>query len=198
MTQLDEFKKIFEDFGTVGSLAVGGAVLGPIISAASGLAPPWPNNLEFVASVLMLLALAMVFQFLPKRRSSYAKVFIAGSVILVLTLALQVWLHIRFVTEVPGMETKLIMGCGWTRDVLLVAQNSNEFNLQSQCPGDYRPLLEMAENDPSQIWTASSIDQIAMLLAATWIAIFVSLSIALGSFVIYNSRQRSARRAAAN
>jgi len=196
VTRLNEFKKAFEDFGTIGGLAVGGSVLAPIISSASGLAPPWPNNLEFVAAVMMLLTLAMTFQFLPRRRSGYAKVFIAGTVLFVVTLAAQVALHMRFVTEAPRIETKLLMGCGWTRDMLVYARESGEFDLGSQCPGDYRALLEMADNDPSQIWTASGIDQIAMLLAATWVMIFVSLAVALGSFVIYNSRQRAARKTA--
>lgn len=196
MTQLTEFKKAFEEFGTIGGLAVAGSVLTPIISSASGLAPPWPKNLEFVAAMMMLLTLAMVFQFLPRRRSGYAKVFIAGAVLFVVTLAAQVTLHMRFVTDAPRIQGKLLMGCEWTRDMLRYARQSGELNLASQCPGDYRALLEMADNDPSQIWTAASIDRIALLLAGTWVMIFVSLAVALGSFVIYNSRQRSTRKTA--
>lgn len=91
MTRLDEFKKALEEFGAVSSLAITGSVLAPILSAASGLAPPWPNNLEFVTVTMMLLTLAMVFQFLPKRRSAYVKVFVTGTAMLVVALAAQVY-----------------------------------------------------------------------------------------------------------
>lgn len=192
MARLDEFKKIFEDFGAISGFAMAGSVVAPLLASASGLAPPWPENLEFVASVMILLTMAVIFQFLPKRRSGYTKVFIAGATMLVTMLAAQVYLNTRFVTAAPGLESKLLMGCGWTRDMQRIAKKDpDSFDLVSQCPGDYRTLLEMADNDPSQIWTASSIDQIGLLLAATWVLIFVAFALALGSFVTYNARQRA-------
>lgn len=183
MSALDEFKKSFEQFGTIGGLAVAGSVLTPIVSAASGLAPPRPDNLPFAASMLMLLTLALVFQFLPSRQSGYAATFVAGSALLVATLIAQVYLHMRFV------DGQLILGCKWTDDTSLYASATPSIDPDAQCPGDYRHLLDRAENDPTQIWTPESIDQIALLLSVNWLLVFVMLAVALGSFVIYNGRQ---------
>jgi hypothetical protein len=156
------------------------------VTAAAGLAPPEAPNLEIVATLLMLLTLAMVFQFLPRKRSGYAKVFIIGTVAFVIVLAAQVYLHSRFVTA-----DSQLTGCGWTRNMQVVAANLDGLDTGSQCPGDHRFLLSIANNEPAEIWTASSIDQVRTLLAATWVLVFVTFAVALGSFVVFNSRKRS-------
>ena len=193
MSALDDFLTIFRKFGTVGALAASGAVIAPIIGSASGLAPPWPKNLDFVTATLSFLTMAMLFQFMPRTRKRYARVFIGGTLAFATALLAQVYLHMRFVTTAPGIEGQLLLGCEWKRDILLLASRPDAHEAldpRHQCPGDYRYLLEFSGNDPSTIWTAASIDNVAAMLALTWILIFVFFAVAVGSFVVFNAGRK--------
>ncbi|WP_370034784.1 hypothetical protein [Qipengyuania mesophila] len=193
MTMLDDFRNAVEDFGWIGGLVISGSVFAPLIAAGSGLAPPWPENLEFVGMVAILVSLILVFQFLPRRKGRY-RLFLALSAIgLVISMATQFVLHLRFVKALPGTDTEAILGCGWTGELQAVARAEPTIDASAQCPGEYHKLLEMAENDPLQVWTSSSIDNIALLLSASWVLMFALFTVVLAAFVIFNSRQKSQR-----
>lgn len=200
MSALDDFITLFKKFGTVGALAAAGSVVAPIVGAASGLAPPWPKNLDFVTATLSFLTVAMIFQFLPRTRKGYARVFITGTLAFVVSLLSQVYLHMRFVTTAPGIEGPLLLGCEWKRDILLLASRPDAheaLDTRHQCPGDYRYLLEISGNDPSAIWTAASIDNVAMMLALTWVLLFVFFAVSVGSFVVFNAGRKGKAKPAA-
>ena len=196
MSALDQFKEVVERFGTIAGFAIGGTALVPLVTAATGLAPPWPAGLPFVACVLMLITLVLIFHFLTRRRALFSMVLLVGSILLVTSLAAHVYLHSQFVTVAPRSNAPLILGCKWTRDAVVVA-NDQGIDTSDQCPGDYRALLEDAEYDSSEIWTPGSISNVAYLLAVTWTLVFIALALALGSFVIWYSRQPAGRRRAA-
>lgn len=196
MTALQRFLQLFKQFGTVGALAATGAAIAPIVSAASGLAPPGQDSLTFVTSTLTFLTMAMIFMFMPRSRKGFARVFIGGTAAFTLALGVQVYLHQKFVVSVPTIDRPLQLGCGWKPVVEKLARTIEDIDASSQCPGDYQWLLESADNQPSQIWTASSISNIETALALTYVLIFVFFAVALGAFVVHNARrkERSATR----
>lgn len=196
MTPLERFQDLFKQFGTVGALAATGAAIAPIIGAASGLAPPGADDLSFVTATLTFLTVAMLFMFLPRTRKGFARVFIGGTTAFALALLAQVYLHMKFVVSVPTIEQPLVLGCGWKPLVAKLARSMEEIDATSQCPGDYQWLLASADNDPGQVWTASSISNIQTALVVTWVLIFVFFAVAVGSFVVYNGRQKGRRPAA--
>jgi ABC-type multidrug transport system permease subunit len=198
MTALDRFLNLFKQFGTVGALAATGATIAPIVAAASGLAPPVGDGLTFVTATLTFLTVAMIFMFLPRTRKGFARVFIGGTVAFTAALMTQVYLHMKFVVTVPTIEQPLVLGCGWRPLIAKLARTMDEIDASSQCPGDYLWLLASADNEPTQIWTASSISNIQTALVVTWVLIFVFFAVAVGAFVVFNSRrkERTARRTA--
>lgn len=196
MPMLDEFRRTIEDFGWISGLVLSGSVFAPLIAAGSGLAPPWPENLEFVGMVAILISLILVFQFLPRRKGRYHLFLALSALLLVLSMATQFVLHLRFVKTLPGTETEVVLGCGWTGEVKAVARADPLIDASAQCPGEYRKLLEMAENDPQSVWTSSSIENIALLLSGSWVLMFALFTVVLAAFVVFNSRQRSRRSTA--
>jgi len=185
MSRLDEFTKLLKDFGAIGALVIGGSLLTPILVAAVGLAPPDTPGLQFVASVMILVVMILLFQFLPQRPRAFAFLLVSSIGLLVVTMMAHLYLHMRFVTG------QLVLGCGWKPRLAALAQKDLELGLDatSQCPGDFRALLGMQDDDPFEIWTADSIELVKFLLSASWVAMFVFLALALGAFVIHNGRQ---------
>jgi hypothetical protein len=190
MTALDQFDAVVGRFGKVAGYAIGGSVLTPVVIAASGMAPTWPDGLPFITSVLMLAILILTFHFLTtRRRWAFSILLVMSCVALVGSIGGYSYARGTFVVNSRLTGEPLTLGCRFRSDIVMYARKTG-LDSASQCPGnDFREILEKAENDPTQVWTETSIANVAYVIALLWLGIFTALALFIGSFVIWYTRQ---------
>jgi len=197
-TALDQFDAVVARFGKIAGYALGGSVLAPLVTAASGMAPAWPDGLPIITSIFMLLSLILIFHFLTTRkRWIFSLLLVGGSLCLVASILGYAFARGEFVMKGSRSNASLTIGCTWRPEAVELATRLR-IDTKDQCPGDFRELLAKAEDDPYQIWTERSITNVSYVIACLWVALFTTLALVIGSFVIWYTRQpaghRSARR----
>ncbi|MCA1748871.1 MAG: hypothetical protein LC634_04850, partial [Sphingomonadales bacterium] len=193
ITALEQFDAVIQRFGKVAGYAIGGSVLTPIITAASGMAPAWPDGLSFMTSILMLAVLILVFHFLTtSKRWAFSVLLLASAAALLLAVGGYTYARGSFVMRAPLTGDQLTLGCRYRPEIVTYAREKG-LDTTRQCPGDdFRELLAKAESDPFQVWTETSIANVSYVIASLWIGLFTSLALFIGSFVIWYTRQPAA------
>ncbi|MGH6616259.1 hypothetical protein [Sphingomonas sp.] len=188
MSMLDQFEQVTSRFGRVAGYAIGGTAIIPLIGAFSGIAPPWPDGLSVISSVIILITLMLVFHlFTTTRRWVFSTVFLVSAALLVTCLGAYTYMRIEFVLFHPTAKESIILGCEWRTEALEVAK-VHRIPTTDQCPGQFRDML-LDARDQYDIWTERSIRQVALLMACLWVGIFMSLSLTIGCFVIWYAKQ---------
>lgn len=188
-TALTQFDEVIKRFGKVAGYALGGSTLVPLITAASGMAPDWPDGLPMIASIFMLVTLVLTFHFLSaRRRSTFSWLLVIGTVGLVASIAGYSYERGQFVMTAPRTGATLTLGCKWRSEIVLLAVKQG-IDTSDQCPGDFQELLAKHEDNPFNVWTIQSITNVYYRIATLWVMMFAMLALVLGSFVIYYTRR---------
>jgi hypothetical protein len=186
-TGVDIFLEFLADVRKLYKMAL--ATAAPIVASLVGLGPPGP--VAPLASVAVILAMIGTFHFYGQvgRRAADKKMKLWLSLFGVSSL-FYLAARQKFVFTIPGVGEIIHMGCGMRRDALDAARNLN-IAVEGHCPGDGISLLQFVEYNPGRIWTAISLDIVYMALVVLWLAIFVSLAGALGTFLLFQRRKRA-------
>lgn len=188
MSMLDQFELVTNRFGRVAGFAIGGTAIVPLLGAFSGIAPPWPDGLAVIASVMILMTLMTVFHFFTAtRRWVFSTLFVASAAMLIACLTGYSYMRAQFVFYHPTAKENIILGCEWRYQTQQVAR-LRHIPTGDQCPGEFRDLL-LDARDQFDVWTERSIMRVALDMAALWIGIFIGLALTIGSFVIWYAKQ---------
>jgi len=182
-TGLDGFKELLKEFRELGLWAAGGATV-PFAAHLVSLSPPWPKGIVVVTSLVELIALVFVYQFVKSaRRRTVNRILMAGT--LVMTLAGAVYLvgNSIYTYEVPTTKERFIKGYVCTENAQLV--------FKGKCPVLDLDDLATANYEAERLWTAASIATTRVSLVFFWLAAFVALSAVIGSFVVYQAQVQS-------
>jgi hypothetical protein len=183
MQSFSEFADYVQRFKWVAGLIVGAAGLTPVIAAFAGMNPAWPEKIEILTSLLIVVTLILAFVLTSGVRAKRVKRIVLGTALaFVISLFGYLYAFGRFVYEVPGTKSSVTLGCTWKKDAL---EGAKIFRISAanQCPGDFEDLLANAEYAPSAVWTPESLSTTRLLVLALWLAVFTSLAAFIGAFV---------------
>jgi asparagine N-glycosylation enzyme membrane subunit Stt3 len=193
---LDDFKRLLTEFRGLSVWAVGSAVAVPFAAAMIDLSPPWPRGVVLATAVVELVALALVFQFFRSaKRRTINRVLLIGTLVLALVSTVYLTMLSLYTYQVPTTEERFVKGYDCTPEATAVLKERPCSSLKL---GDLQNIEYKAE----WLWTARSIALIRMTLVLLWFLVFASLSLALGSFLVYQMQapgrvsRRRPRRAA--
>ena len=190
MSGLDQFKIVLKEFRSTMLFAVGGSALLPIMAAFAGLDPPWPKSVAVLTSLAILVAIIFAFQFLRQRPKRVVdRTMLRGLGLAIVAALIYFTILSLFVFEIPTTGERDYAGCGWTTNAATVASDFLA-DPADGCPGNYRKLLESAEYENAVIWTASSIAIIRMAALASWIALFVGISLITAAFITFQAERK--------
>jgi hypothetical protein len=182
-TGLREFRQMLANFRELGSLAVKGIVALPLLNVWLKFGPPPAAAMAVCTSALQFLALMWTFHFwhsapqknLDRRMRVCAVLFAVG------LLASGVLLEDFTLRPGPNRE-RVVKGYVLRNDVQpLIGPNF-----------DTTTALQAAGYDPEQVWTASSITTIHVLLAVSWMIAFVSIAMFISGFLLQRRKPRAA------
>ena len=182
-TGLEEFKEVMSDFKNISSYAVGGTAAAPLaVSLATKLGPPWPPGLSLITSLTELVVMMSIFHFwFDESLEQMSKKISLALILIIISLFSYLFLMNTFVFEYPTTKNKEARGFILNENIKKLAQDP-EFDTAEK-------LLEGYEYDANKIWKPWSITIINLTLMAFWLTFFVSLSIFIGTFVMYQRRK---------
>jgi hypothetical protein len=159
--------------GTIGAAAFALAFAAlPISMALIGIAPPWPPAIAWVSAAIVLVAMlvgrALDVGLTPRRRRM---LMLAATGAAVAGLFLYLVLYASFVVTIPGGE-RVVLG-----------YRCNEMGQAlhpDSCPYLDARILQTAEWDPGNLFTAGSILTVRMALVAAWLMLLLGLAGAAG------------------
>jgi ABC-type xylose transport system permease subunit len=184
---LDDFKRLLKEFRGLSVWAVGGSLVVPFAAALADLSPPWPKGIVPVTAVVELLALALVFQFYKTAgRRVIGRVLLASVVVFALTSVVYFGMVSYFTYQVPTTNDRFVKGYECTADARLI--------FKDRCPDLGLDELRTAEYEAERLWTRKSIAVTRTSLALLWLAAFVALSFALGSFLWYQMKSKGGKK----
>lgn len=184
---LDDFKRLLKEFRGLSVWAVGGSLVVPFAAALADLSPPWPKGIVPVTAVVELLALALVFQFYKTAgRRVIGRVLLVSVVVFALTSVVYFGMVSYFTYQVPTTKERFVKGYECTADAQQV--------FKERCPDLGLDELRTAEYEAERLWTRKSIAVTRTSLALLWLAAFVALSFALGSFLWYQMKSKGGRK----
>lgn len=190
-SDMDEFFNVVRHFRATFLLAVGGSALFPVISAVARIGPPWPEGVTLFTSLVTLLILVFVFQFLwRKTRKAVNRVMIAGLLLFVLGSVAYFPLYDTFVYTVPTTKERVVVGCGWSHNAETLAAKFLA-DPRDGCPGNYVHLLTSAEYEVNEIWRSDGLRNAKLALLVAWLTLSVGLMLSVAAFVTFRVRQRS-------
>jgi hypothetical protein len=184
-TAYDDFLDILRKFRalSVGALGVGSAV--PFAAYLAKMAPPWPPGIMLVTALTELVCLIVVFQFLrTKGRKVINRAVAAFAVLLCLaSLAYLIFLAV-FTYVTPHTNERFVKG--------FVCRPEIQRFYADQCPLVSRDLLAGLQYTAENIWVDWSVALMQVVVASLWLASFVFLSSLIGSFLVFQTKVRSA------
>ncbi|MGJ8572549.1 MAG: hypothetical protein ACSHXI_17810 [Hoeflea sp.] len=176
---LKDFRDFFGEFIALVGAAVATAAL-VLITALSGLIPPWPEAIVQITAILQLAILMFVYQFY--KRSSKKIIDKRMKLFLVYTIlfcVLYLSAYSLLVYEVPD-ETKDLRGLFCTAEAMLVYIDS--------CPIFSEEQIADAGFIPRKLWTPLGILLSRLILLLSWGAFFGFLVSLFATFVVYQRR----------
>jgi hypothetical protein len=157
-------------------------VAAPLALGRTGLAPPWPENVEAITALVQLIGLAITFQVLIHAAMRTKHWVVIGTFLaLCFSSALYVGLLLNFTYTGANSPARSPRGFYCT----LIAQT----HYKDRCPYLGQAELNSAENKPTNIWTERSIEAVKGTLFFSWLVSFLSLTVFLASFVLYQKRE---------
>jgi hypothetical protein len=179
-TGLGGFKKVLREYRVLSASAVGSAAV-PFVASVASLTPPWPKGIVAVTSLVQLVTLILVYQFLeraPRRKINRimavtALLFFGFSVLYLASVS-------RFVYEAgPKHELR-------AKGYICTPMGLSMFG--ADCPDIDASLLRGVEYEPTAVWTPQSVRNVELILVFLWSCAFLSLSTLVGSFVVFQTR----------
>jgi hypothetical protein len=172
---LSEFKKL--SAATVGAAAV------PFVAALSGIAPPSPPGVTPITGLVQLVVLILVFQFLRWRsRAVVNRVLLLAMLMLFIFSTIYLMLFFYFTFDTPSPNPRGVRGFICKPDVTVAEKR--------ECPFISRSLSAGTGYDPELLWESWTITTIQFALASTWFLNFITLSIVIGAFIVYQIKPR--------
>jgi len=189
---LDDFKRLLTEFRGLSVWAVGSAVAVPFAAALIDLSPPWPRGVVLATAVVELVALVLVFQFFKSaKRRPINRVLLTGTLVLALVSPVYLTMLSLYTYQVPTTGERFVKGYDCTPEAVAVLK-------ERPCSSLRLYDLQTVEYKAEWLWTGGSIAVIRITLVLLWFLVFASLSLALGSFLVYQMQTpgRRARKAA--
>ena len=185
-TGLDDFYALLGDVSKVATWVLPAAGVSPIIAALVGLNPPWPNKLGLTVatSAVVLLAIVFVFQFLRKSNKKIVNKFLLIFIILTTLIA-----ALYFVIFSFSVYTTPVTGESFAKGYSCTPEAIQLFG--AKCPWLDLDELKSAEYEATRLWTLPSIAVTRIALLFLWFLLFASYSLALASFVSFQSKSKS-------
>ena len=172
------FKELLKEFRGLSLWAVGGSVVVPFAAALAALSPPWPPSIVFVTAVAELVALIYVYQFLKDaKRKSINKILALSGLLVAVFAAIYLVAISLYTYEVPTTKERFVKGYQCTHEAATV--------FKDKCPDLGLDELKTAEYDADRLWTPHSIAMTRLTIVGLWLAVFVALSVLVGSFLVY-------------
>jgi hypothetical protein len=158
-------------------LKVGGAIAAlPIVAAVVGLSPPWPPAIAGVSALLILVASAVVWEWVKDARRGTRRVWVLAALFLTLTgLVGYLLLYSLFIEPIPGTDERVIRGYTCTPEALLVHK--------AACPDLPREALADAEWEAVKLWTRQSVTVVRLGLAVSWLVFTAGLIATVGAIL---------------
>ncbi|WP_339758122.1 hypothetical protein [uncultured Hoeflea sp.] len=176
---LKDFRDFFGEFIALVGAAVATAAL-VLITALSGLIPPWPEAVVQITAILQLVMLMFVYQFYKRSSKKFIdkriKVFLVYTI---LFCAIYLSAYSLLVYELPD-ETKSLRGFFCTAEAVLVYSDS--------CPLFSEEQIADAGFIPQKLWTPLGMLLSRLILLLTWGAFFGFLVSLFATFVVYQRR----------
>jgi hypothetical protein len=178
-------KSGLDDFGSFGKQVRGllnwpSATLlaTPIIAQLASISPVWPPQIGFLTSVLELVGLILIYQFMNgARKATVDRVLIAATLVLLLSSILYL---------------KLTSAYGFTLDdqryVRGFACTPEAARVYGDCPFLTDVEIDEYAQHPQAQWTTQSIAEVEATLIALWSIAFLALTAVVGSFVAFQRR----------
>ncbi|MDR7009881.1 hypothetical protein J2W46_006812 [Paraburkholderia strydomiana] len=190
-TGLDDFFGVLRDVHKIALVAAGGLILLPLLAGLGGYVPPWPAGIVGITSLVEIVVLITVFQFMARASRAKASWVILGAAILVLTLsAIYLLTSAIFVYAIPNNTTRVVLGCGLSEKTRLILLASYGRLPTDVCPGDFALMLASAQYETDIVWSKLSVSLIKGALALSWLGAFGALAALFGVFVSFQRRQR--------
>ncbi|NOS74776.1 MAG: hypothetical protein HOP36_09635 [Methyloglobulus sp.] len=181
-TGLDDFKYILDEFRGLSVWALGGAAV-PFAAVLVELSPPWPTGIVFITAIIELVAIVISFQWFKGIKRSIVSGVLLFSLISFSGLGFAYLVNLsKYAYEVPTSKERFVKGNECTKDALLV--------FSDLCPDLGINELRQAEYDAERLWTQDSLANIRVRLVSLWVGTFLSLSILLGTFLVYQTAQK--------
>jgi xanthosine utilization system XapX-like protein len=181
---LDEFKDLLSEFNKLSLAVVGAGVVVPFAAALAVLSPPWPPGIVILTAIGDLVGLVLVFQYLrhSSRRTVNRAIAWSATALLITVVAYLAALS-EFTTTTPtDNPTRIVFGYECT-------EQAQRF-YGDRCVAPRLAQLAEARFESDAFWTRRSITVVRIGLTVGWLATFFSLTVLLGTFLVYQSRQR--------
>ncbi len=180
---LQDFKRFLIEFRGLSKWAVGGLAV-PYVGSLLSISPPWPRAITTVTSLIELLTLIFAFQFLrSSARKKVSKVMLVAGALLLGLGIIYLIAYSQLVYETPVTHARFVKGLVCTADAKQL--------FPAKCPNLGMDELNTAEYDAERLWTLSSITYVRIGLIATWVCCFISLSVTIAAFILFQMKPRA-------
>lgn len=178
---LEEFREVITDVRSLTSWAVGGAVAAPLFDFVLHLGAPWPTGVPIITSLVELLSLICIFHFwFRKSQKKLTKRLVIALIILLVSFFSYLYLFDSYTFTNPATSKRYSKG-------FIVRPE-----IQALIPAPFESpekALSGLEYKEEEVWTTGSITATRLLLLATWLLMFSSLSVFIGTFVMAQRRK---------
>src|ERR1051326_2977789 len=120
---LRSFHAFLKDVRSLWALVFSGPVILPFIAAFAGIEPPWPKQIAPITAVVVLLVLVLTYQrTLHNTSPNVNGRLLIFAVIVFVCLTVHLGLANLFIFTIPTNGERIVLGCGFTRNAVLVAK----------------------------------------------------------------------------
>jgi hypothetical protein len=193
-TGIDEFFGVLKDVRRVAVFSAGGLIVLPVAASMGGYSPPWPDGIVMITTLMELVILIVTFQvYFNSPKSAITKVVIAAAISLLLFSLIYLLTYSVFVYAIPNNRTRIVLGCGLSRDALSLLNDRGKIAGLDDCPGEFYSLLKSAQYEADRVYSKLSVSLIRAALDISWLGCFGSLACVCGAFITFQRRRRIGR-----
>jgi hypothetical protein len=181
---LGGFKALLREFRGLSWGVLGAGVAVPFAAELASLSPPWPPAVTGLTAITELVVLVLVYQFLrASRRRVINRVLVIAAIILAVSALTYLAVNSELTYETRGpKKERLVKGFECKEAALKIFGDS--------CPLLGSDEISLAQWNAETLWTSRSITMARLSLVVPWLLSFLSLSMLLGSFLVFQSKQR--------